>query len=79
MPTPAFNHARGDRIALDVFELRDARCNSIDSDPIDPPLIHWQACVEVMQERPRRRQLQTLPPRVTRLITYCQAKGLSNI
>ena len=39
----------------------------------------WQACVEVMQERPRRRQLQTLPPRVTRLITYCQANGLSNI
>ena len=39
----------------------------------------WQACVEVMQERPRRRQLQTLPHRVNRLIAYCQANGLSNI
>jgi hypothetical protein len=39
----------------------------------------WQACVEVMQERPRRRQLQTLPHRVNCLIAYCQANGLSNI
>lgn len=39
----------------------------------------WQACVEVMQERPRRRQLQTLPDRVNRLIAYCHANGLSNI
>ncbi|MGF1614510.1 MAG: IS4/IS5 family transposase, partial [Gammaproteobacteria bacterium] len=39
----------------------------------------WQACVEVMQERPRRRPLQTLPHRVNQLIAYCQANGLSNI
>lgn len=39
----------------------------------------WHACVEVMQERPRRRQLQTLPDRVNRLIAYCHASGLSNI
>lgn len=42
-------------------------------------LRRWQACLEVLQERPRRRQLQTLPPRVNRLIAYCQANGLSNI
>lgn len=39
----------------------------------------WHACVEVMQERPRRRQLQTLPDRVNRLIAYCQANGISSI
>jgi hypothetical protein len=32
-----------------------------------------------MQERPRRRTLQTLPDRVNRLIASCQAAGLSNI
>jgi hypothetical protein len=32
-----------------------------------------------MQERPRRRQLQTLPDRVNRLIAQCQALGMSNI
>ena len=42
-------------------------------------LSRWSACLEVMQERPRRRQLQTLPDRVNRLIAYCQANGLSNI
>jgi len=42
-------------------------------------LRRWQACLEVIQERPRQRQLQTLPPRVNRLIAYCQANGLSNI
>jgi hypothetical protein len=42
-------------------------------------LSRWHACIEVMQERPRRRQLQTLPDRVHRLIAYCQANGLSNI
>lgn len=38
----------------------------------------WAASLEVMQERPRRRQLQTLPDRVNRLIAYCQARGISN-
>jgi hypothetical protein len=42
-------------------------------------LNRWSACLEVMQERPRRRPLQTLPDRVNRLIAYCQAQGLSNI
>jgi hypothetical protein len=42
-------------------------------------LTRWQACIEVMQERPRQRQLQTLPDRVNRLIAYCQANGISNI
>ncbi len=42
-------------------------------------LRRWQACLEVLQERPRRRRLQTLPPRVNRLIACCQANGLSNI
>lgn len=42
-------------------------------------LSSWQDCLEVLQERPRRRQLQILPDRVNRLIAYCQANGLSNI
>lgn len=42
-------------------------------------LVRWQACIEVLQERPRQRQLQTLPERVNRLIAYCQANGLSNV
>ena len=42
-------------------------------------LSRWSASLEVMQERPRRRQLQTLPDRVNRLIAYCQTNGLSNI
>jgi Transposase DDE domain len=42
-------------------------------------LNRWAAGLEVMQERPRRRQLQTLPDRVNRLIAYCQTNGLSNI
>jgi hypothetical protein len=33
----------------------------------------------VMQERPRRRKLQTLPERVSRLIACCQDAGVSNI
>ncbi len=39
----------------------------------------WEQCLAVMQERPRRRTLQTLPDRVSRLITSCQLAGLSNI
>jgi hypothetical protein len=42
-------------------------------------LDRWPACLAVMQERPRRRQLQTLPDRVNRLIAQCQALGMSNI
>jgi hypothetical protein len=42
-------------------------------------LVRWQACSEVLQERPRQRPLQTLPERVNRLIAYCQANGLSNV
>ena len=41
-------------------------------------LSRWSAGLDVMQERPRRRQLQTLPDRVNRLIAYCQAQGISN-
>ena len=39
----------------------------------------WEQCLAVMQERPRKRKLQTLPERVNRLIDSCQAAGLSNI
>jgi hypothetical protein len=42
-------------------------------------LDRWAACLEVMQERPRRRQLQTLPERVNRLIAQCRASGMSNV
>ena len=41
-------------------------------------LCRWQACLEVMQERPRRRTLQRLPERVNQLIAYGHAEGLSN-
>jgi hypothetical protein len=39
----------------------------------------WAEALNVMQERPRRRPLQTVPARVGQLIAYCQAQGLSNI
>jgi len=39
----------------------------------------WSAALQVMQERPRRRALQTVPERVRLLIADCQARGLSNI
>ena len=42
-------------------------------------LDRWPACLAVMQERPRRRPLQTLPDRVNRLIAQCQALGMSNV
>ena len=42
-------------------------------------LDRWPACLAVMQERPRRRQLQTLPERVNRLIAQCRASGMSSV
>jgi hypothetical protein len=42
-------------------------------------LDRWPACLAVMQERPRRRPLQTLPDRVNRLIAQCQALEMSNV
>jgi len=39
----------------------------------------WSAALQVMRERPRRRQLQTVPERIQQLIADCQALGLSNI
>jgi hypothetical protein len=37
---------------------------------------NWPACFEVLQERPRRRQLQALPDGVNRLIEVCRRAGL---
>lgn len=42
-------------------------------------LDRWAACLTVMQERPRRRLLQTLPERVNQLIAQCRAMGMSNV
>ncbi len=39
----------------------------------------WDVCFEVMQERPRKRKLQTLPDRVNNLIAACQTAELSNV
>jgi len=39
----------------------------------------WSEALHVMQERPRRRTLQTVPERIRQLIADCQAQGLSNI
>ena len=36
----------------------------------------WAEALNVMQERPRRRPLQTVPARVGQLIANCQAQGL---
>jgi hypothetical protein len=36
----------------------------------------WQACFEVMQERPRRRKLQALPDGVNQLLAVCRRAGL---
>ncbi|MFZ1827230.1 MAG: hypothetical protein WAW42_00340 [Candidatus Competibacteraceae bacterium] len=42
-------------------------------------LSRWSAALHAMQERPRRRTLQTVPERIRHLITDCQAWGVSNI
>ena len=42
-------------------------------------LRRWTEALKVIQERPRRRRLQTVPERVRQLISHCQAQGLSNI
>jgi hypothetical protein len=39
----------------------------------------WPDAEKVLQERPRRRPLQTVPKPIGSLIAYCQARGLSNI
>lgn len=39
----------------------------------------WVACLEVPRERPRRRQLQTLPERVNQLIVQCRAMEMSHV
>jgi len=39
----------------------------------------WAEALQVMQERPRRRTLQTVPERIRQLIADCQARGVSNI
>lgn len=41
-------------------------------------LDRWAACLEVMQERPRRRSLQTLPARVSCLIAGGYSNGFSH-
>jgi hypothetical protein len=43
------------------------------------PWSRWSAALQVMQERPRRRTLQTVPERIRHLIADCQARGVSNI
>ncbi|MCP5010306.1 MAG: transposase [Aestuariibacter sp.] len=42
-------------------------------------LSRWEACLEVMQERPRKRALQILPNQVISLIDQCRTAGVSNI
>ena len=45
--------------------------------PWDP--CRWTQALKVIQARPRRRLLPTVPERVRPLIAHCQAQGLSNI
>jgi hypothetical protein len=40
-------------------------------------LDRWAAGLTVMRERPRRRPLQTLPERVSRLIAQCRVLGMT--
>lgn len=42
-------------------------------------LKRWPEALVVLQERRRRRTLQTVPERIRQLIAECQAQGLSNI
>ena len=42
-------------------------------------LARWPEALVVLQERRRRRTLQTVPERIRQLIAECQAQGLSNI
>ncbi|MBT8419410.1 MAG: transposase [Gammaproteobacteria bacterium] len=39
----------------------------------------WQDCLDVLQERPRRRKLQTLPDRVSRIDNLYSTNGFSKI
>jgi hypothetical protein len=39
----------------------------------------WPAAEKVLRERPRRRQLPTLPKPMISLIAYCQKQGLSHL
>jgi len=62
-----------------VIKLFQQELNSAISGVRQWDLRRWTDALKVMQERPRRRQLQTVPARVSQLIAYCQAQGLSNI
>ena len=42
-------------------------------------LRRWTQADQVLQERPRRRKLQTVPARVSQMIVHCQTQGLSNL
>ena len=42
-------------------------------------LARWPEALVVLQERRRRRTLQTVPERIRQLIAVCQARGCSNI
>jgi hypothetical protein len=62
-----------------VIKLFQKELNSAISGVRQWDLRRWTEALKVMQERPRRRQLQTVPAKISQLIAYCQAQGLSNI
>ena len=62
-----------------VWKLLRQELATVISGVRDWHLDRWPACLAVMQERPRRRPLQTLPDRVNHLIAQCQALGMSNV
>jgi hypothetical protein len=62
-----------------VWKLVQRELTSAISGVREWDLRRWAEAVKVLQERPRRRQLQTVPEQVRRLIATCQAQGLSNI
>jgi hypothetical protein len=62
-----------------VIKLLQQELNCLISGIRQWDLRRWADALKVIQERPRRRHLQTIPARVSPLIAYCQAQGLSNI
>jgi hypothetical protein len=62
-----------------VIKLLQQELNSAISGVRQWDLRRWADALKVIQERPRHRQLQTVPARVNQLIAYCQTQGLSNI
>jgi hypothetical protein len=78
---PEWNHLAAPRQATPwrIWKTLHRELTTLISGVQNWNLERWPQCLEVMQERPRKRKLQTLPARIIQLITFCQTNGFSNI